>query len=260
MNIVIKLSIFKEPLSFYLQRKQPFLLNSLEWIQKQESCSYTNMLDSLTFVVFYIDVLDNLTKMQPLLNLSDILILDLTLEQRAILQNFSFFLIRFWSQGLKMFATTVHMDPVSVKCLIYDWSNLFHMWLKIPIWLNELKPFLNIHAYNDISTIDVCAEFYKYFANDDSIIYMYAIYHLFFFQSKPSPNWEQESENFHAYIYSYWNHIDSNFLFYLLSILKESNKYFIFNVKKIYNRHTNQRACIFLENTFKDQHGEKIDT
>lgn len=231
MTTIIKISILKKHITPYRNHiwSDVTRLNMINALKLNFKSNY-NILEAQMFSILVLDFIDNLVKIKPILELNDTLFTDLTVEQQSILQNFSFFLVKFWTESLKLLITLVH-----IRDFRFDWAFLFEFWLRIPVLLNELQNFLYIPKYENLA-VDVCQEFCDYLILNDSILYIYSLYRSILHDGKPLYSWKNLSYRsiFKSNIYYNWKNIDSNLLFYLLSLLKASNKNFIFDVKKLY--------------------------
>lgn len=158
--------------------------------------------------------MDNCSKIKSLLYLDDISVDNLSIEQKLLLQYFSFFFfVRFWSQGLKIFITSVNIGAPSMPIFMNYWVDLFDFCFKVPSLLNELRFFIYIPNYENLSD-DVCLELFLYLNFIDSFLYIFAVHHDYFVTQGLLYFWKNCSMALQRHLIYSCKDLDSNFLFY----------------------------------------------
>lgn len=206
------------------------LLNHLE-LAKYNKYDFDNYIRLFSFYLIFSELLSSLNKIVPFFSLGDLDEKDLTKDQREILLNFLFFLIKFWVDGLKFFVNYIYIEDHYT----YVWTSVYFLlisfWLKIPLFLYIFQSILDIPSVFN-SPSNVIDDIHIYLCNDDSLFFIFSLWYSHEIVEKDYQDWLNYKLLFKKWLILIWQDISPDFLYYMLTLLKESNKNISFKVER----------------------------
>lgn len=231
---IIKFSLLKRHLNGSVELYSDIndaLLKHLE-LAKSNKAAVDNYFRLFSFYIIFFELFSWLNKMVPFCSFVDIDAKDLTKEQLGILRDFSFFLIKFWCDGLKMFVNYLYIEDNSAYLWKSTYFTLISFWLEIPLFLVIFQPILDLDVHCAINLQStVIADIHEYLCNDPSLFFIFSLWYSHAMDQKDYKDWFNYNLALKSCLSSHFN-VPPIFLSYMFILLKESNKNFTFKLEK----------------------------